>query len=358
MNIGNYIKDLLFQHDCVIIPGFGGFVANYQPAEVHKYRNVIYAPSKSIMFNRQLVHNDGLLITHVAQQEQLDYKTAEKKVKAFAAVCKNNLSENGVIKLLDVGKLYYNSQKILIFLPELRKNFLPESFGLKPISFASNSNTDNAYQIKTDSSNSGKATIPRSKKLSYVGVAATLILALAVSQFILWDLAPERFQFNNINFGGTSSTDKISEAEALPIPQPVLADSSSLTNFEVKEQEVVEQTSEEPETEVSNTVNKEIESPNFASTDELNQSVTSVTDDDPINEEGYYLIYGSFKSSKNANKLKKGLEYQGKRVKLMKSKNGYVRVGAFAGTNKSDANLALSAAQSEANSSIWMIYSN
>ncbi|MEC8853074.1 MAG: SPOR domain-containing protein, partial [Bacteroidota bacterium] len=33
--IEHYISDLLYLHDCVIIPGFGGFVGNKKSAFIH-----------------------------------------------------------------------------------------------------------------------------------------------------------------------------------------------------------------------------------------------------------------------------------------------------------------------------------
>ena len=54
MDITKYIKELLFLHDCVILPGFGGFVANYKSAKIDEIRNVFFPPSKDIGFNREI----------------------------------------------------------------------------------------------------------------------------------------------------------------------------------------------------------------------------------------------------------------------------------------------------------------
>ncbi len=63
MEISQYIKELLILNDCVIIPEFGGFVANYKPATIEN--NQFFPPAKEIAFNNKLVSNDGLLIKHI-----------------------------------------------------------------------------------------------------------------------------------------------------------------------------------------------------------------------------------------------------------------------------------------------------
>ena len=62
-----YISELLFLHDCVIIPNFGGFVGNPKSAKLNKITGVLSPPSKQILFNANLKTNDGLLITHISK---------------------------------------------------------------------------------------------------------------------------------------------------------------------------------------------------------------------------------------------------------------------------------------------------
>ena len=46
LEITKYIQELLFVHDCVILPGFGGFVANYRPAKIDENQQIVHPPSK------------------------------------------------------------------------------------------------------------------------------------------------------------------------------------------------------------------------------------------------------------------------------------------------------------------------
>ena len=69
MQLSPYIKDLLYRYECVIIPGFGAFLANYTSASIDADSSTFYPPGKTISFNRQLQTNDGLLANYVASVE-------------------------------------------------------------------------------------------------------------------------------------------------------------------------------------------------------------------------------------------------------------------------------------------------
>ena len=71
MEISQYIKEILLLNDCVIIPDFGGFVANYKPAMIENNR--FFPPTKEIAFNNKLISNDGLLINYISEAEGVDY---------------------------------------------------------------------------------------------------------------------------------------------------------------------------------------------------------------------------------------------------------------------------------------------
>ena len=78
-SVENYISELLFLHDCVIMPEFGGFVGNQKSAQLNKSTGALIPPSKQILFNPNLKTNDGLLIAHIANQEGITQNMAKQK---------------------------------------------------------------------------------------------------------------------------------------------------------------------------------------------------------------------------------------------------------------------------------------
>ena len=69
MRLEQYIHDLLLEHDCVSIPGFGGLVAQHFRAEVNHGTNLFRPPSKRISYHKELVANSHLLLNKLSREE-------------------------------------------------------------------------------------------------------------------------------------------------------------------------------------------------------------------------------------------------------------------------------------------------
>ncbi len=132
MEINQYIRELLLLNDCVIIPEFGGFVANYKPATIEN--NQFFPPTKEIAFNNKLNSNDGLLINYISETEGVDYFSARQKLDSFVEETNLNLELNRNVYFEGVGYLHYDSRENLLFEPQLRQNLLVDSYGLQNFS--------------------------------------------------------------------------------------------------------------------------------------------------------------------------------------------------------------------------------
>ena len=77
MKISNHIFNLLQEHDCVIVPNFGAFVARNISAKISSDGSKIFPPNKEITFNKSLVKNDGLLINRISSSENISYEVAD-----------------------------------------------------------------------------------------------------------------------------------------------------------------------------------------------------------------------------------------------------------------------------------------
>ena len=133
MEINQYIKELLILNDCVIIPEFGGFVANYKPALIEN--NQFFPPAKEVAFNNKLISNDGLLINYIADTEGISYLDAKQKLESFVDETLLSLERKRNVYFEGIGYLHYDSRENLIFEPQLRENLLVDSFGLQNYSF-------------------------------------------------------------------------------------------------------------------------------------------------------------------------------------------------------------------------------
>ena len=98
-SVAHYISELLFLHDCVILPEFGGFVGNKQSAILNITTEILTPPTKQIVFNRNLNTNDGLLISYIANQEGIINEKAQETVLEFSNKLNDKLKHSKVLRI-------------------------------------------------------------------------------------------------------------------------------------------------------------------------------------------------------------------------------------------------------------------
>lgn len=129
-DVSKHISELLFTNNCVIVPGLGGFVANYQPARIHTASYIFNGPSKSIAFNNNLSTNDGLLINKIVSGEYMNLFDAEKSINQFVQEIKKEIKEGRTYKLPKIGRLTMDKEGNIQFTPDPSNNFLLQNYGL------------------------------------------------------------------------------------------------------------------------------------------------------------------------------------------------------------------------------------
>jgi hypothetical protein len=137
LTVEQLIGDLLLQHNCVIVPSFGGFVAQRTSAKIDPAKGVIIPPKKSVLFNKQLINNDGLLIAALSQANSIPYSEAAEEVQAHINEWETKLQMGGRITIDRVGNLFYDQERNLCFEQDRFYNLLLESFGLSAVHFVS-----------------------------------------------------------------------------------------------------------------------------------------------------------------------------------------------------------------------------
>ena len=133
MRLEAFISELLFEHDCVVLPEFGGIVANYRSARLNTKTYIISPPSKHIGFNRNLKNNDGLLTNHIAVSLGISYKDASQKMEGCIRDYQTKLQKEGRLVLDRIGVFFQDKIGQLQFIPEEQENYLLSSFGLSPV---------------------------------------------------------------------------------------------------------------------------------------------------------------------------------------------------------------------------------
>lgn len=130
MRLEQYISDLLYRYECVIVPEFGAFLTQRKGAQLHETTNAFYPPSKVVSFNAQLTSNDGLLAHYIADILSISYDEATAKVVSATKDWKQQLQQSEAIVLKNIGDLSMNTEGNIQFNPSYHLNYLTTSFGL------------------------------------------------------------------------------------------------------------------------------------------------------------------------------------------------------------------------------------
>lgn len=296
LDLGQYIVRLLLTHDCVIVPGFGGFVANYQDATHNDTSHTFSPPSKKIVFNSSLSHNDGLLINSVAEQLNTNYDEAEQLVRQSVDDAWIILERGDVFKLDGIGSFSYNDNASLTFEPHLTENLLTDSYGLfafrfPPLSYQSKPetviNNDNIRKMPS---------IDTKKVLRY----AAIVIPLAA----LIGLIPVYRQHSQQDASIIST----------PVYQPI-EDSISASV---------------PAQSVDNAIEASTDKRHALFYNETPAQQTSVAKGKTATNSVYYIIGGSFKDRTNAEKYAKKYVKAGFPSEVIETDNLYrVTLGVY-----------------------------
>ena len=112
----SHIEFLLHEHNCVIIPEFGGFVVNTISSQKDGIA-VFHAPVCELVFNRDLTHNDGLLAQSYMKSDGMTFETAMKKIELDIQELQRQLREQRYLEMGKLGSFAMQDGKRLVYTP-------------------------------------------------------------------------------------------------------------------------------------------------------------------------------------------------------------------------------------------------
>ena len=265
-SVEDHIKELLFRHDCVIIPNFGGLVSNPVSSKINTVSGTIFPPSKLIVFNKNLSINDGLLINHISKKEKISVDDSKNIVFDFSKKITDSLMSERSMRLNNIGLFTLGSEDNIIFHQDIANNFDLNSFGFESFQIQKKTKTKKIIDINQSST---------TKKISYKAAAVLIPLILLSLTNILLDTSTNNIniQKSDLNFFKKSKVPKLNVAE--------------------------------------NKIEKDIE------------KIETTTTPKMIN---YHIIAGAFIEKSNAEKLNNSLIESNFNSEILLSENGYHRV--------------------------------
>ena len=282
MLIKQYIKELLYIHECVTIPGFGAFLTQSTRAFVNYEHGDFEPPQKKIGFNVLLKNNDGVLAHHMAKKENISYEKALRKIEKEVITWKQKLNTQNLF-FVGIGEMKLTFDKKIEFFPSRQINFDVDSFGLtsfqrspikKIIPFSENKNLfhmDN--QTKEDLMFTPEEKKSKPSLLKYAAIAILGISLIGASYY----------------FGDKYMTEQ--KLEATKMAQNKIKDNVLRATFDLGSVSKIEL--------------------NFDAENNIAESITG--------SNYYSIIAGSFRSISNAEKMLASLIEEGYNAEYSKS---------------------------------------
>ncbi|WP_278691357.1 SPOR domain-containing protein [Leyella stercorea] len=143
-----HIARLLLNNDCVIVPGFGGFMAHNIPAKYDEENCIFIPPMRIVGFNPQLTMNDSLLAQEYVNTYDISFPEALKQIATDVESLKRHIEEEHIYELLRIGKFVINGST-LEFIPEETGVITPALYGLDAINIRPVANTVEEKAIAT-----------------------------------------------------------------------------------------------------------------------------------------------------------------------------------------------------------------
>ena len=293
-SVEEHIKELLFRHDCVIIPNFGGLVSNPVSSKINTVSGTIFPPSKLIVFNKNLSINDGLLINYISKKEKISIDDSKNIVFDFSKKITDSLMTERSMRLNNIGLFTLGSEDNIIFHQDIANNFDLNSFGFESFQIQKKTKAKKIIDINQ---------LSTTKKISYKAAAVLIPLILLSLTNILLDTSTSNFNIQK----------------------------SDLIFF--KKSKVPKLNVTEKKTE------KEIE------------KIETIT---TLKMKNYHVIAGAFIEKRNAEKLNNSLIESNFKSEILLSENGYHRVSYNSFESKENAIIELEKLK-RINKSAWIL---
>jgi cell division septation protein DedD len=337
MDISSYISELLFEHECVIVPGFGGFLAQYKPAYIHPTQHTIAPPAKSVSFNNQLRTNDGLLVNYIAQEEGITYTQANDRVETWVRVTTALLKKGEEVQLNKIGRLFTDIERHLQFEPNTSVNYLKSSFGLPVVTAAPVLRGKTEFEIPQHEG--GKIRSINSSKWRAAAIALLLVGIGCLTGMMINGVQVEGLALNQagvMQFLNNFSEPKVTlEPQQIEVIKTPVYDTPAYEggNVNTENPQLPAYDANQPITQKGGEPVKET----------VTETIIPAPKTAPAVEgKGYYIVIGAFGQAENAERAKNAILTRKPGVSILEEKKRTLtKIGFFAGNTEAEANVEL-----------------
>ena len=388
--ITNYLKELLNDNECVIIPEFGAFISKRHSATIDYANHTFIPPFKEIVFNNKLTNNDEILVDFISKKENISKEDSLTKIQNFVNQTAAILDVNNEYVMEGLGKMRKFGNDY-VFEVSHSENLLGDSFGLTEFNYKPVFRTETYQIIKERIVVEQKAKnteytmaiesveeisdTPRRKPSMFRTLAFTT-LAFVLVFLINWTTDKSDSNFASWNpFLYSSPNEFLIEIQNLKTSEPqniissesIAACSEEIATVETIEEIVLEEEiSEISDSEIAE-VTPEVQVENILAPQQLNSSEPQqlnssepqlLSSSNPQILKSYYIVGGSFQTEASAEKCLNGIKAKGfeNASTLEKNEKGYIRVYYESFAEKADALVRLDEIKSKYDNSAWLLF--
>lgn len=131
ITLSRQIEILLLDHDCVILPGFGAFIANHAVARMSDRGDALMLPPYRVVgFNQEVKSNDGLLAQAYMDAYDANYPDAYRQMEMDIEEMTEELDSKGEYEFHGVGTVHKDIDGKISFTPMESGLLTPALYGL------------------------------------------------------------------------------------------------------------------------------------------------------------------------------------------------------------------------------------
>lgn len=175
ISVIRHIEYLISEHDCVIIPGWGALIAQYNHGYVRE--DMICPPSRVISFNSDINNNDGLLANSIVRREGVSYEKALSLIADEVSSYHIQLSNGGEIAFNRIGLFTTNGDGSVGFTPFNDGKIKNDLYGFQSFTFSKLVTEDTATEQAKDNN---VIYIPVSRNIFRVAASIVMLIGLTL----------------------------------------------------------------------------------------------------------------------------------------------------------------------------------
>ena len=130
------VEYLLLNHDYVVIPGLGTFIAQQMDARWNEEEEAFLPPYRSVRFNTELPQTDDLLLKSMEEIFNLTPIQADQLLTTWLSDFNQMLEDNGCVEFGAMGDFTIEDDKTLLFTSQIAGVTTPAFYGLDAFHFS------------------------------------------------------------------------------------------------------------------------------------------------------------------------------------------------------------------------------